>query len=200
MFEVSCRVMIGPSPVIIQHGVIGTTLRALSGLPTPLPRKSYLRRYERSFQADRKEAAVERVYTVGSVAELLNVSPSTVKRWFDSGKLMGYRIPGGQEARIPGEGLSRWLTARGSSAVAIDSSRVYFSGAAADAAGVSVETIKRAIRSGQLYAYHVNAGQDRRISRGNLLRFLREEGLTVEVLTPCRLDVRNGFGQPSPPR
>jgi len=33
---------------------------------------------------------------IGAAAELLSVDPDTVRRWFDSGSLTGYRTPGGQ--------------------------------------------------------------------------------------------------------
>src|SRR5262249_61456765 len=35
--------------------------------------------------------------------------PATVRKWFDSGRLRGYRIPGGQDRRIPRENLIRFL-------------------------------------------------------------------------------------------
>lgn len=42
-----------------------------------------------------------RVYTTGQVAKICKVAPRTVSKWFDAGKLKGYRIPGGQDRRIP---------------------------------------------------------------------------------------------------
>jgi excisionase family DNA binding protein len=39
-------------------------------------------------------------YTVQEAAERLNVSPATIRRLFDEGKLSGFRIPGGEHRRI----------------------------------------------------------------------------------------------------
>ena len=54
-----------------------------------------------------------KVLTVGQAAKLCNAAPRTVSRWFDSGKLRGYRIPGSQDRRIPREHLIRFLTENG---------------------------------------------------------------------------------------
>jgi excisionase family DNA binding protein len=41
------------------------------------------------------------VLTTGDVARICNVAPRTVSKWFDSGQLKGYRIPGSRDRRIP---------------------------------------------------------------------------------------------------
>ena len=41
------------------------------------------------------------VLTTGDVAKICNVAPRTVSKWFDSGQLKGYRIPGSKDRRIP---------------------------------------------------------------------------------------------------
>ena len=41
------------------------------------------------------------VFTTGQVAKICQVAPRTVSKWFDSGRLKGYRIPGSQDRRIP---------------------------------------------------------------------------------------------------
>ena len=41
------------------------------------------------------------VLTTGQVAQICNVAPRTVSKWFDSGRLKGYRIPGSKDRRIP---------------------------------------------------------------------------------------------------
>ena len=48
---------------------------------------------------------MKRVYTTGQVAKLAKVAPRTVSKWFDSGDLKGYRIPGSLDRRIPYESL-----------------------------------------------------------------------------------------------
>ena len=44
-----------------------------------------------------------KVFTTGQVAKICKVAPRTVSKWFDSGRLKGYRIPGSQDRRIPRE-------------------------------------------------------------------------------------------------
>ena len=41
------------------------------------------------------------ILTTGEVAQICNVAPRTVSKWFDSGQLRGYRIPGSRDRRIP---------------------------------------------------------------------------------------------------
>ena len=49
------------------------------------------------------------VLTTGEVANSCNVAPRTVTKWFDSGKLKGYRIPGSRDRRIPLNELRRFM-------------------------------------------------------------------------------------------
>jgi excisionase family DNA binding protein len=51
------------------------------------------------------------VLTTGQVAEICNVAPRTVTKWFDSGQLKGYRIPGSRDRRIPTTELIRFMKA-----------------------------------------------------------------------------------------
>ncbi len=53
------------------------------------------------------------VLTTGEVAKICNVAPRTVSKWFDSGKLRGYRIPGSKDRRIPLAELVRFMRAHG---------------------------------------------------------------------------------------
>lgn len=53
------------------------------------------------------------VLTTGEVAKLCNVAPRTVSKWFDSGKLRGYRIPGSKDRRIPMQQLVRFMRDHG---------------------------------------------------------------------------------------
>src|SRR5438128_7947187 len=43
------------------------------------------------------------------VAKICKVAPRPVSKWFRSGRLRGYRIPGSQDRRIPREHLIRFL-------------------------------------------------------------------------------------------
>lgn len=49
------------------------------------------------------------VLTTGEVAKICNVAPRTVSKWFDSGHLSGYRIPGSKDRRIPLDHLVRFM-------------------------------------------------------------------------------------------
>ncbi|MEW6744888.1 MAG: response regulator [Planctomycetota bacterium] len=49
------------------------------------------------------------VYTTGQVAKICNVTIRTVIRWFESGLLEGYKIPGSRDRRIPHESLVRFM-------------------------------------------------------------------------------------------
>jgi len=53
------------------------------------------------------------IFTTGQVAKICKVAPRTVSKWFDSGRLRGYRIPGSQDRRIPREHLVRFLKEHG---------------------------------------------------------------------------------------
>lgn len=53
------------------------------------------------------------IFTTGQVSKICKVAPRTVSKWFDSGRLRGYRIPGSQDRRIPREHLIRFLKEHG---------------------------------------------------------------------------------------
>ena len=49
------------------------------------------------------------ILTTGEVARICNVAPRTVSKWFDSGALRGYRIPGSKDRRIPLNALVKFM-------------------------------------------------------------------------------------------
>ena len=51
------------------------------------------------------------VLTTGEVARVCRVAPRTVSKWFDTGKLRGYRIPGSRDRRIPLQQLVAFMRA-----------------------------------------------------------------------------------------
>lgn len=53
------------------------------------------------------------VLTTGEVAKICNVAPRTVSKWFDTGALKGYRIPGSKDRRIPVSQLMRFMKEHG---------------------------------------------------------------------------------------
>lgn len=50
------------------------------------------------------------VFTTGEVAKLCNVTIGTVIRWFDTGEISGYKIPGSRDRRIPRDALVDFMT------------------------------------------------------------------------------------------
>jgi excisionase family DNA binding protein len=60
--------------------------------------------------AGKTKMSVEKdVLTTGEVAKICNVAPRTVSKWFDSGQLRGYRIPGSKDRRIPMSNLLQFM-------------------------------------------------------------------------------------------
>lgn len=53
------------------------------------------------------------VFTTGQVARICQVAPRTVSKWFDTGRLHGYRIPGSQDRRIPRHDLVEFMQSHG---------------------------------------------------------------------------------------
>lgn len=52
---------------------------------------------------------MQRVFTVPEVAKICQVAPCTIHKWFDSGRIKGYRILGTHDVRIPREHLVDFL-------------------------------------------------------------------------------------------
>jgi two-component system, OmpR family, response regulator RpaA len=61
------------------------------------------------------------VLTTGEVAKICRVAPRTVSKWFDTGQLRGYRIPGSKDRRIPVDQLVRFMRAHGMPLNGLDS-------------------------------------------------------------------------------
>lgn len=53
------------------------------------------------------------VLTTGEVAKICNVAARTVSKWFDSGQIEGYRIPGSKDRRIPVQALLSFMQEHG---------------------------------------------------------------------------------------
>lgn len=54
-----------------------------------------------------------KVYTTGQVAKFIGVAPRTVCKFFDEGKLPGFRIPGSQDRRFTHEALLKFMIESG---------------------------------------------------------------------------------------
>jgi excisionase family DNA binding protein len=50
-----------------------------------------------------------RIYTTGEVSKICKVATTTVNKWFDSGRLEGFRVPGSRHRRIPQDSLIKFL-------------------------------------------------------------------------------------------
>jgi excisionase family DNA binding protein len=47
-------------------------------------------------------------YTTGQIAKRLSVSPTTVSKWIDSGRLIGIRLPGSKDRRVHPKALEEF--------------------------------------------------------------------------------------------
>lgn len=56
---------------------------------------------------------LQKVYTTGQVATICKVAARTVSKWFDSGRLKGYRVPGSNDRRIPATNLFAFMLKHG---------------------------------------------------------------------------------------
>lgn len=88
------------------------------------------------------------VFSTGQVASLCKVAPRTVAKWVNSGWLKGYRIPGGQDRRVPRESLIRFLKENGMPLGELDGPRpplnVLLVGLGREAAGEVAELLPAA--------------------------------------------------------
>jgi len=84
------------------------------------------------------------VLTTGDVAKICNVAPRTVSKWFDSGQLKGYRIPGSKDRRIPVNELVRFMKVHNMPATAlpVGKLRVLVADSNANAASALANTLK----------------------------------------------------------
>lgn len=84
------------------------------------------------------------VLTTGDVAKICNVAPRTVSKWFDTGQLKGYRIPGSKDRRIPVSELIRFMKAHNMPAptLPVGTIRVLIVNSNEDAASALAETLQ----------------------------------------------------------
>ncbi len=96
-------------------------------------------------------------YTVADAASILRVSPDTVRRWVESGRLGGKQTAGGGRRLIDGEDLARFAESLASSpaaaAVASESARNRFTG-----------IVTKVIRDKVMAQVEVQAGPHRIVS------------------------------------
>ncbi len=84
------------------------------------------------------------VLTTGDVARICNVAPRTVSKWFDTGQLKGYRIPGSKDRRIPVSELIRFMKAHNMPAptLPVGKIRVLIVNSDDDAASALTDTLR----------------------------------------------------------
>jgi len=84
------------------------------------------------------------VLTTGDVAKICNVAPRTVSKWFDTGQLKGYRIPGSKDRRIPVSELVRFMKAHNMPAptLPVGKIRVLVVNSNKDAASALADTLR----------------------------------------------------------
>jgi excisionase family DNA binding protein len=109
------------------------------------------------------------VLTTGDVARICNVAPRTVSKWFDSGQLKGYRIPGSKDRRIPVSELIRFMKLNNMPATAlpVGKIRVLIADSNNDTASALADTLR------------AKADYEVQIARGNF-----EIGLIAHKFAP----------------
>jgi excisionase family DNA binding protein len=157
---------------------------------------------------------MKRVFTTGQVAQICRVNSSTVAKWFDSGRLQGYRVPGHQDRRIPRECLIRFLKENHMPLGALEeeenAARVYPEAAESNSellgweppaipgvmkvftleqvatlCRVAPQTVAKWFDSGRLRGYRLPGSDERRIPRDALIKFLTENGMPLNGLVPA---------------
>ncbi len=109
------------------------------------------------------------VLTTGQVAKICNVAPRTVSKWFDSGQLRGYRIPGSKDRRIPVDQLVRFMRAHGIPLNGLETGQVRV--LLVDNEMELVSLLKKALRE--------EAGYDVRVAEGGF-----EAGIVAQAFRP----------------
>jgi excisionase family DNA binding protein len=92
------------------------------------------------------------VLTTGEVAKICNVAPRTVSKWFDSGSLKGYRIPGSRDRRIPTAELVKFMRAHGIPVEGVNSGRTRV--LIADGEKEIVDTLSKILTEQTSYEVH----------------------------------------------
>ena len=148
---------------------------------------------------------VKDVLTTGEVAKICNVAPRTVSKWFDSGALHGYRIPGSKDRRIPLNQLIRFMKQHGMplNGLMTGSTRILivddeqdivevlekiledeakYEVEVAKICNVAPRTVSKWFDSGALTGYRIPGSKDRRIPLNQLIRFMKQHGMPLNGL------------------
>lgn len=109
------------------------------------------------------------VLTTGDVARICNVAPRTVSKWFDTGQLKGYRIPGSKDRRIPVSELIRFMKAHNIPAASLPVGKIRI--LVADSHEESASALANALKT--------KAGYEVQIVLSNF-----EAGVTIQKFAP----------------
>lgn len=109
------------------------------------------------------------VLTTGDVAKICNVAPRTVSKWFDSGQLKGYRIPGSKDRRIPVSELTRFMKVHNMPAAALPAGKIRV--LVVDSSGDATSSLADSLRT--------RAGYEVQTVRSNF-----EAGVTAQKFAP----------------
>ncbi len=138
------------------------------------------------------------VLTIGDVARICNVVDRTVTKWFDTGLLKGYIIPGSKDRRILPEDLIEFLKEhkmpyveavleeflRGKETRGKETRRkeksILTTGDVARICNITRRIVTKWFDNGLLKGYKIPGRQDRRIFPKDLIEFLREHKMPYE--------------------
>jgi len=117
-----------------------------------------------------------KAHTIGYVAKIYGVSTTLVIKWFDSGKLKGFKIPGSRYRYVPHESLVKFSREHLGIEFLID--EVYYTtGKAAKICKLSQQTIIRNFDDGSIKGFRIPGSRFRRIPRRSLIEFTKEHGM-----------------------
>ena len=119
------------------------------------------------------------VLTTGQVAKICNVAPRTVSKWFDSGQLQGYRIPGSKDRRIPLEQLVRFMRANGIPLNGLETGTTRVLVVDADAG--ACEAVRKTLAEVTRYEVH---GATTAFEAGLIAREVRPHVIVVDLSVP----------------
>ena len=122
---------------------------------------------------------VKQVLTTGEVARICHVAPRTVSKWFDSGKLKGYRIPGSRDRRIPLAQLLSFMRAHGMPLSELEGNHIRVLVVDADAA--AGDAVAESLRHADRYEAHT-ASSD--FSAGVRAGNLQPHVVLLDVISP----------------
>lgn len=116
----------------------------------------------------------EGVYGIGEAAKICGVSNDIIIKWFDEGRLKGFRIPiGARVRRILKSSLIEFMKEHS----IIKNIRYYTTGEVAKYCNMAPRTVSTWFDQGLLDGYRIPGSQDRRILPDSLVKLLKENGM-----------------------